>query len=634
MRIFSLVRPFIIIIVLILSFIAGALFFITHNKCIDFSVLERYNAGSPSILLDDEGNEWARFQLDRRQPIALSQIPPHVVNAFIAAEDWNFFNHAGMSWKGIVRATLINLSRGRKAQGASTITQQLVKLLFFDAQKTFSRKAKELIYAIVVEQQFSKQQILETYLNHVCFGCGIYGIEAACQRFWGKHVADVSIDEAAILAAIMRSPRRYCPITHPDVAQQRRNIVLTSMHKLAMINKEEYEKAKNTPVVIKEASPGCAPHVKESLRIFLEDWVGKTTLYSGGLTIQTTINKKMQQEAEEQFKKQISALRLALVPTIDGALMSIAVKTGEIKALIGGFDFKTSQFNRALQAKRQMGSTFKPLVYATAVAHGATFADTEIDEPLTLTVGTDIWQPNNVFDTFEGRMSLAHALSRSNNIVAIKTLLRVGINPVISIAKKAHIEGPFNPYPSLALGCVDATVKEVVGMFNIFANDGLYVEPHMVLWVKDRWGKKIWRHTEIKPEKVMDARVVGQVASVLGLSLQRMRNMYGTDTWIDSAAISKTGTTNDSRTCWFVGSTPEITTAVYVGCDNNRSLGKNVYPLRTAFPIWLGLHAHVPCKNKQFVYDQSLREVTIDAMSGTPTMPGADDAIRILMPCS
>ena len=227
---------------------AGAAFYLFTHHTVDFSTLAHYNPGHPSILLDDQGNEWGRFQLDRREPIAYDHMPAHLRNAFIAAEDWQFFSHPGISIKGIMRSIIKNVLHGKKLQGASTITQQLVKLLFFDSQKTFKRKIKEQLYALLVEQQFTKEQILETYLNHVYFGFGIYGVEAASQRFWGKHASDLTIDESATLAGVIRCPGQYCPIINPLSAQRRRNIILNSMKNLGMITGEEYEHAIQLPI--------------------------------------------------------------------------------------------------------------------------------------------------------------------------------------------------------------------------------------------------------------------------------------------------------------------------------------------------------------------------------------------------
>lgn len=607
----------------------GAAFFVVHHKCIDLTQLERYQSGKPSILLDDQGNEWARFQLDRREPIALQTMPEHLIHAFLAAEDWSFFHHAGISWKGIIRSTLVNLYHGRKVQGASTITQQLVRLLFFDAKKTFTRKIKEQLLALLVECQFSKEQILETYLNHVYFGCGIYGVQAACQRFWGTDAADISIDQAAVLAAIMRSPNHYCPLLNPQAACTRRNLILHSMYKLNFITKSEYHEAKNQPCAVVQSHDQCAPHLKEMIRIYLEELIGKQRLYTDGLTIQTTLNRHAQDAAQKSFTDHCATLRATLMPQADGGLICVAVATGQIKALVGGFDFATSQFNRAVQARRQMGSIFKPLIYTVALQHGKRFTDIELDVPLQLVQSNGtMWEPHNATLQFQGPMTLAWGLSTSNNIIAIKTLLKVGIQSVIDLATKCHIKGPCVPYPSLALGCVDVTLQEAAGMFNIFANHGIYVEPHAVMWVKDSHGKKIWRSMP-EHERVIDVTTCGQVAKVLELGLQRVKAQDPEQPWIESQAISKTGTTNDSRTCWFVGATPELTTAIYIGSDDNSPLGHNVFPIRTAFPIWLNLYRQLPVQTKKFVHDPQLHEVTVHERTGSRVSPHTSGAITI-----
>jgi len=605
----------------------GALFCIMQYQWVDFTALEHYNPGKPTILLDDSGKEWARFQHDRREPIQFDEMPEHLINAFIAAEDWSFFQHSGLSWKGILRSIFVNLYHGRKVQGASTITQQLVKLLFFDSKKTFSRKIKEQLCALLLERQCTKKQILEAYLNHVCFGCGIYGVEAASQRFWGKKAKDISVEQAATLAAIVCSPSRYCPLLCPLSAEKRRNTVLKKMHTLKFIDNDIYEYSyASTLSLQKYERNDSALHFREMIRLFLEQLVGKQAVYSGGLIVQTTLNSTMQSVAEHAFKKQHAKLCATLEKNIDGALMTIEKSSGQIKALIGGADFTSSKFNRALQARRQIGSVFKPLIYAAAIQAGSFLTDIEIDEPFELMQNNIAWRPNNWDLKFNGPITLAYALSRSNNIVSVKTLLKIGAESVIALAKKSHLEGPFHAYPSLALGCIDATLKEVVGMFNIFAYDGKYVEPHYVSWVKNQWGTKIFKQ-KISEEKVLSPNVSGKIAKVLELGLERIRTYFPHDQWIEGQAISKTGTTNDSRTCWFVGSTPEYTTGLYIGFDDNRPMGKNVYPIHTAFPVWLELHRTIKSVCHNFSYDSSLREVIINERTGTmmcnARLPGA-----------
>lgn len=602
--------------ILLTCTVLGMTFFVLSQKVVDLSILERYNPGKPTLVLDDQGKEWTRFQLDRRDPVSIVHLPHHIIDAFLAAEDHDFFNHAGISWRGIVRSTLINLYNGKIVQGASTITQQLVKLLFFDAQKTFERKFKEQCYAVLVEHQFTKEQILETYLNHVYFGSGIYGVEAAAQRFWGIPAQELSLEQAATLAATVQSPSRYCPVQYPLSAQRRRNVVLSCMNKLGCITREQYEQTVQAPLTLRpQDREELAPHLKESLRLFLEGLVGKEKLYAGGLKVQTTINQDMQRKIQRLFAQQVRTMRKTIDANIDGALISMEVKTGEIKALIGGADFASSKFNRAFQARRQMGSIFKPIIYAAAVEAGHSLADTDVDEPFEMIDNNRVWMPQNFSGDFEGRMTLARALSHSNNIVTIKTLLNIGCERVKALGEKFHLPD-LQPYPSLALGCIDITLKQGLASFNVFANNGMYVEPHYVLWVKDELGNKLYRYNVVQ-EQLMQPWVSGQVAKVLGLGMERMRQRLA-DRWIDSESIGKTGTTNECRTCWFVGATPALATAVYIGCDDNRSMGKQVFARKTAFPIWFGLHKEVGCHNKHFVYDQSLQELLIDLRSGYP----------------
>lgn len=620
-----------IIIFVITAFLGGALFFVIHNHTIDFSILAQYNTGNASVLLDDEGNEWGKFQLDRRDPVDGTRLPQHLINAFIAAEDWDFFSHRGISWKGIIRSIIVNIYHRRKVQGASTITQQLVKLLFFDSQKTFTRKIKEQLYALLVELQLTKEQILYTYLNHVCFGCGIYGVEAASQRFWSKHAHEVSVSEAATLAGIIRSPARYCPLLYPLSAQKRRDVIIGKMKHLGFITEQEYEKILSQPIEIKDKHTDIfAPHIKEMLRVQLESIVGKTSLYSGFLKIQTTINRKMQEIAQDVFTTEMMKLRKEFGNDIDGSMIVIDRKTGEIKALVGGFDFTVSKFNRVTQGRRQIGSTFKPLIYACALEQGMTFADTEMDEPTEWIQNNTIWAPKNYNKKFNGQITLAYALSHSNNIVSIKTLLKVGAQHVITLAKKCRIKSNFHSYPSLALGCIDTTLCEAAGMFNVFANDGIYVEPHGLLSIKDRWGVRVYKAAP-EHERVLNSRIVGQVKAVLCLGPERVKRMYGPHNWLKSEVMSKTGTTNDSRTCWYAGSTPELTVAVYVGFDDNRSMGDNVYPIRTALPIWLTFNRAVEQNEQKFSYDPSLKKIVVDERTGLPSTLGKPGTISILV---
>lgn len=601
-------------------------------------------------MLDDEGNEWARFAIDKREPIALKNMPAHLINAFIAAEDRNFFNHSGISIRGIVRSILVNLYHRKRMQGASTITQQLIRLLYFNAQKTFRRKVQEQLMALIVERQFTKEQILETYLNHICFGCGIYGVQAAAQRFWGIDAQDITPMQAATLAAIVRNPNYYCPLLHEDHTLTRRNIILHLMHTQGFLSEQEYQEAKMQDINLVRQNNNCiAPHFKETIRQEIEKLVGREQLYYGGLTIQTTLSCQIQKAAHAAFQEQVALLKNNIHEEIDGGLITLEVQSGAIKAMIGGFqstsDNNYSHFNRATQARRQLGSGIKPIIYACAIAHGgAQFDDIEIDEPIVVKPHNKNWEPLNSNEKFngpnknweprnsnrrfEGPMTLANALSRSNNIIAIKTLLQHGIENTINLARAMGITEPMPAYPSLALGCIDVTLLQVTGTFNTFANNGTYIKPYCIKWIKNEWGTKIWHYQE-KKQVAIEQKISNQVTQVLSLSIARICSLLGIT--LDFQAFYKTGTTNDSRNCWILGSTPQYTTGIYLGADNYKSLGENIFAIRTTFPMWYQLNKEIGSRPHKFSYDPRLKEIIIDAYSGKPTRATNKNAIKILV---
>lgn len=618
---------------LIGALILGALTFSIHHQVINLSTATLFRSAMPSVLLDDQGVEWARFELDRREPIEITHIPRHVINAFVAAEDWRFFHHSGISIKGIIRSLFVNIYHGRAVQGASTITQQLVKLILSDLNKTITRKIKEQIIALAIEQQYTKEQILQVYLNNIYFGCGIYGVQAACQRFWSIDISAISLEQAATLAGIVQNPAHYCPLTCPLSAQKRRNTILTKMHRLHMIDQQEYDAALHKPLFIHEHhADACALHLKETIRLTLESLIGKKKLYHDGLIIKTTINKQYQTAAEQAFISHISHLRTSINSHLEGALISMEVSSGALKALVGGFNFKSSQFNRALRARRQIGSTIKPLIYAAALQAGFTFDQVAVDEPLTVQFDQKSWSPKNYNNIFSGPITLAQALATSCNTISTKLLLALGAHPIIHLAEQAGIKGPFHTYPSLALGCIDATLLEVTGMFNIFANHGIFVEPYVIESVKDQWGQTIYTHIPCK-RTVLPPAISDQVAHVLQNTSARLRRIarIPSEKWPCCEVICKTGTTNDSRTCWFVGSTPEITTAIYVGNDDNSPLGTNIFPVRTAFPLWITVNEHLKPQETIFAHDPSLQEIWIDKYQGSMIEKNDPNAIALLI---
>lgn len=623
-------QKYIFIVILFFAAFFGVLSFFLHNHTIDFSSLQQDTQAKPSILLDHTGKIWGVFQQDKRKYVLLESVPQHLIQAFLVTEDRAFFAHPGISFRGILRSILMNCYSRKKIQGASTITQQLVRLLFFDTKKTFSRKIKEQLYAILLERQWSKEQILEAYFNNVYFGDGVYGVQAAAHRFWKIDISEISVDQAAVLASIMKSPFKYSPIRRPENVIKRRNVILGMMRDYNMIDECEYKLCVSKSLNIQEVQiNSVAAHLKETIRIFLEDLVGKHALYTQGLIIQTTLDMDIQQAAQQSFQEHVAKLRLKYHEKVDGALLSMDPETGAIRCMVGGYDFKTSKYNRALHAYRQMGSIFKVFVYAAALEQGLKLSDVEIDEPFELVSNGTLWAPKNYNNKFIGPMTRAYALSRSNNIVTIKTLLDVGVEKVIDLARRCQISASMKPYPSLALGCVDVTLLEALGSFNVIVNHGVYVKPHFISWVKNDLGQKIYKTKMIKMQ-VLDSSIASQIAQVLTFSLERLKSFLNI-TWLDFQVLGKTGTTNDSRNCWFCGATSELTTAIYIGCDQNQSMGQNLFSSKAACPIWFGLHEKIAKPNTKFYYDPKLQKRLINLRTGLQAYDERDLDVATLL---
>ena len=583
---FSLKRFFIAGVLLVSITLLGSLTYLMHHPLIDFSTFFNLPAPAPSVILDEYGVILASFERDKRQPVQFSQLSRHLVNAFVAAEDHQFFKHTGVSYRGIIRSIAVNVYHRKIVQGASTITQQLVRLLCLSHERKWWRKIRELFLAFQLERQMSKEQIFELYVNNIYFGRGIYGVEAACRRFWSKSVADITADEAATLAAVAKSARFYSPLNAPASAQQRRNIILRSMYELGMLSESDWQVAKNKPLVLVEPllNNGIKQYLVEWIRQWAEQLWGREALYTHGLTIKTTIDSAIQEKAEEAFKKRVAQLRAKHGDTLNGGMVSLEVGTGKIRACIGGYDFKESQYNRAFKAVRQLGSSFKPIVYTAGLLNGYSFDSLWVDEPIEVVLGGGKrWKPKNWTNRFDGSMTLIKALTFSNNIITVKLLAQLGYDKVIDLARRCGFSRKLKPYPSLALGIAEGTVEENSAAFAIFAQQGVYVKPYLIEWVKDQQKTKLWQ-AKSEMHKVWDVMTNAQM--VRGLQ-QRIHLVQRTSPHgLDCQAIGKTGSTNGASTVWFVASTPELATAVYVGYDNNKKIGEDVFASQLAFPIW------------------------------------------------
>lgn len=610
----------------IIGLSSGMVAFLLTHQWVDLSAIEHLPTRTPTILLDDRGQEWGRFQLDKREAIPLALAPQNLIQAFIATEDHTFFEHYGLSVRGILRSLTINLVRGRKAQGASTITQQLVRLLFLNNARTFTRKFKEQFLSIVVEYQYTKEQILEAYLNQVYFGGGIYGVQAASLRFWGIPVTKLEPHQSALLAAIMRAPHHYNPLYNEKAALERRNLVLKLMYQRGFLTKEQLAEQLEKPLGIISKKEPIAPHLKEAIRQILEEKYGRETVYTGGLVVQTTLNRHAQRNAEKVFTEHLTHLA-TIDAELEGALVCLDNQTAGVKALVGGRDFSPeSQFNRALQARRQMGSTIKPIICSCFIEEGGTLGQTRIDEPLE---ASSTWQPHNVQEKFEGTISIAHALITSNNIIFVKLFMELGAPQIIDCAQRFHLPGPLYPYPSLALGCTECTPLQAAGTYCTFANKGVYQDPYFIEWVKDKYGKKIWKHTPVK-SRVISWEVCSQVLQGLKLVGNHIHSRIGR--WIAGEGAGKTGTTNEHRTCWFIGLTPTHTTAIYLGRDDNKALKNKIFSTWHVCPIWIDFNRTIERPKSSFFFDPSLDTVWINEISGIEVHPDAPGAIPILKP--
>ncbi len=585
-----------------------------------------------ATLLDDEGNFLHQFKNNRRMWVSFHNIPEVVINACIAAEDRTFFSHNGISWKGILRSCYVNIIKRQLVQGASTITQQLVRLIFLSQKRTFFRKFKEIFMALSLEKNLSKQQIMELYLNNIYFGRGIYGIEAAAQIFWDKPVTLLNAAEGATLAAVAKSARYFSPLNDPKRALQRRNIILNLMKKEKYISPEICQTMLLHPLINPEKikTHNISHYYIEWIRYWFEQNFDHEMLYHQKLTIYTTLNKKIQNNAEHIFYEQMKLLRQNEEAQLDGGLIIIQGKTGEIKATIGGFNFKDSQFNRCFQAYRQMGSTFKPFLYASALMQGVSFIDVDIDEPFSMQLPNKTeWAPQNWNKLHAGSMTFARALVRSNNIIAAKLLQKIGYEPLISIAREAGFSKKIDPFPSLALGTLEATVEEVAAAFNIFAQNGIYAKPFLIACIKDQHGKTIFEQQSYKKQIIP-----GNIANQINSALKHQISILDAKTQTPKSQIpmiGKTGSTNNAQSMWFVGSTPLYTTAIYIGRDDNKRGAHKKLASKTAYPIWRQIQDIFETKNQNFLYDSALREQIIDGITGQKTDANNKNCMRLLL---
>ena len=500
-----------------------------------------------------------------REKLNIKQIPDKLQQAFIASEDRRFKEHGGIDAKGILRAATSNLRSQDVVQGGSTITQQLARILFLNRNQTMTRKLQEVRLAQKLEQELTKDEILERYLNLVYLGSGAYGVADAAWVYFSKPVGDLTLSEMATIAGLAPAPNVFSPAENPKVAKQRRDLVLQRMLEDGFITAAEKQKAASETLTVKTNLPKRhniqAPYFISYIQKELPKYVEKDVLEAGGLVVETTLNPTWQKKAEEAVDKTLRN-QGRWQRFKQAAMVSIDPRNGEIKAMVGGKDFGKNKFNRVTQAQRQPGSTFKGFVYAAAVAAGKNPMDGYLDAPIVV----DGYEPKYYDEGFRGWINMRDAFTRSINIVAVRILMKVGYQPTIDLAQKMGIESEMKPVISMALGSNEVNLLELTSAYGTFANKGMHIKPHGITRVLSRNGDVVWS-ADFKEKRALDA-------DSSAITTWMLRNVVtsGTATraQIGRPAAGKTGTTDEARDLWFVGFIPQLVTGVWLGNDNNK----------------------------------------------------------------
>lgn len=654
--------------------------------------LANYQPAIITRIYDRHGVAFAEYSIQKRIVVSKKDMAPVLVNAIIATEDSAFYQHGGIDPKGIVRAAITNFIERRRAQGASTITQQLAKMVFLTPDKTFRRKINEAFLAVQIEKDFTKDQILEMYANQVYLGHGAYGVEAGSRLYFGKHAKELTLPEAALIAGLIQRPMYYTPVTHADRAKGRRDFVLSRMLDEKLITAEQRAQAAGAPITLgtfKEQAPNVGAYFTEEIRQYIEnnEKFGVEELYKSGLKVHSTLDLQIQQMTEaalqrglrrfdkrrgfrkpsrnlvaegldpetyrdpswsnepygleklypavvldvakdavtvrvhrdrivldpaaytwtkkktmdgvlkrgdivyvlrqEDSKTKVAAWRLDQMPVVQGAVVVLDVKSGEILALAGGYDFQMSKFDRAVQSRRQTGSSFKPFVYGAAFEKGLTPGDTLFDAPVAIPVGNQTYSPKNYYGKYAGIVTIQRALELSINVPAVKTFMMAGADSVIDFTRRLGITADLPAYPSLALGAAGISPLEMTAAYNVFANGGVYVKPRYIRRISDQTDR-VLEETPSELSEATSPQIAYEVAFMMKGVIDRGTG-YAANTLAEPLA-GKTGTTNGYTDAWFVGFSPEYTIGVWTGYDDpSKSLGSGATGADLPLPIWIDI---------------------------------------------
>jgi penicillin-binding protein 1A len=584
------------------------------------------DVGPESTLLYDKDNNLisALFE-EHRIAVRLEEMSPHLVNAVLVTEDRRFYDHDGIDIRRILAAAVANQKAGEIVEGGSTITQQLVRSILLTREQTYSRKVKEAILARRIEERYAKQAILEAYLNRVYFGDGYYGVQAAAIGYFGKQVSELDVVEAATLAGLIKGPSIYAPTKNPEACKKRRDIVLDEMRAVGLLDDHEFQQAVSVPVkallargdqtgVADPRHAHGAEYFRDAVSRELTERFGADAVYTGGLRVYTTLDRDLQRLAENVIASRLRGLSRGPEP-LQGALVAIEPQTGYVKALVGGRSFKESPFNRAIDARRQPGSAFKPFVYAAALETGFSPGSMieGLDQPIPTEQGP--WLPNGEHET--SATTLRTGLALSSNRAAAHLMQDVGIHRTLDLVQRVGIHSPMPAVPSLALGSGELTLYELTSAYSVFANRGIWKQPTMIRRVVDRYGREIYSAEQ------HERRALSETTAYMMASMMSDVIDYGTGASARSAgfklqAAGKTGTSQDYSDAWFVGFTPSMATGVWFGYDKPRPIMNRGFASVVAVPAWARfmVAAMRGVKDSWFELPGGLAEVKICRLSG------------------
>ncbi|WP_428269835.1 penicillin-binding protein 1A [Haliangium sp.] len=741
----------------------GAIYFVIESFSrelpTDLAAALDYRPNRASRVLSADGELIGEFYLHKRILVPLHRIPEHVQNTFIAAEDGRFWEHPGFDPIGILRALRTNLESGKTRQGASTITQQITRMLLLSNERSYERKIKEIILSVRVERELSKREILRLYLSHVYLGRGAYGVQAGAEEYFGKDVEHLTVAEAALLAGLVQAPSRYSPARNMEAAQARQRYVLERMYADGYLDQHTHEQALVEPLALVENQTPLnrvsAPYFVEHVRRWASRELDPASVLSGGLRIHTTLNARLQRSAEAAVRAGLidldrriglhgpvghlddealatfldgppqpygggidghagltgthrllpdiaylgavtrlpgsttvqvglgglelplerndarlvrawrpppsadpnvaepgaaarirpgdllpvsviigpegpAALRLAQAPEVEGALVALEPGSGRVRAMVGGYDYGRSQFNRVTQARRQIGSAIKPFIYALALDGGMSHLDFVTDAPVAVPTASGVWSPKNYDGRYAGRVTLRTALANSLNTVSVRLVLRYGVDRLISLLRDVGMRSPLPEHVSIALGTPDLTLLEVAAGYGAFANGGKRVEPRFVEWIEDDEGRVRLDLRDHRPhEQVISPQLAYLVTDLMTEVVRRGTGRKAQA--LGRPAAGKTGTSTGHRDAWFVGFTANLLCGVWVGRDDFTPIGAKATGGGAALPIWLHFMqaAHADLVPHRFPAPEDIWFVRANPITGRPAPPGAASAVWV-----